>query len=76
MDELIIPYCILSDNKHIPDPRSVIQIAISDYRNSNISDKEISEHICRSLALLMQDHRMRIVCYNDTFHLVFSENKD
>lgn len=76
MDKPIIPYCVLDDNKHIPNPRSIIQIAISDYRNSDMSDKELSEHICNSLALLMQDHHSSIICYNDTSHLVFSKKKD
>lgn len=76
MDELVVPFCMLDDNKHLPNPRSIIQIAISDYRNSAISDKELSEHICNSLALLMKDYNLNIECYKDTFHLVFRENQN
>lgn len=76
MERPIIPFCELYNDNHIPDPRSIIQIAVSDYRNSNMSDKELSEHICNSLALLMKDYQLNIECYNDTSHLIFRENKD
>lgn len=72
----IVPFCKIEDNKYIPNPRSVIQIAVSDYRNSDLSDRELAEHICESLSLLMINHNVIIERYDDTSNLIFRENKD
>lgn len=72
----IAPFCKIEDNKYIPNPRSVIQIAVSDYRNSDLSDRELAEHICENLSLLMISHNVIIERYDDTLNLIFRENQD
>lgn len=68
----ITPFNSIANSKHFPDPRSIIQIALSDYRNSDLSDKELAKHICSSLMLLMSDHDLHIEVYSEGHHgLVF-----
>lgn len=71
----VTPFCVLADRKHVPDPRSIIQVAQSDYRYSDLQDRELAEHICSSLKLLMSDHNLHIEAYDDkSFHgLVFKQ---
>lgn len=61
----ITPFNEIVCNKHIPDPRSIIQVALSDYRSSNLSDKELAKHICSSLMLLMMDYGLNIEAYTN-----------
>lgn len=61
----ITPFCLLADRKHVPDPRSIIQVALSDYRYSDLQDRELAEHICSSLILLMSDHNLNIEVHGD-----------
>jgi len=72
-DYPIVPFSLVKDNKHLPDPRSIIQIALSDYRESQLSDKELAEHICDSLGLLMKEQNLTIEPYNNTTFLTFKE---
>lgn len=51
--EILIPFNNV-ENICIPNPRSVIQIAVSDTRSSHLSDKEMAEHICASLFHIMR----------------------
>lgn len=71
----VIPFNDIADGKHIPDPRSIIQVALSDYRNSDISDKELARHICSSLMLLMIDYALSIEAYtkDHPYGLVFKQ---
>jgi hypothetical protein len=72
----ILAFSALKSETHLPDPRSIIQIAVSDYRNSNLSDKELAEHICNSLSLMMADYDLVIASYKKSINLVFIENKN
>lgn len=60
----ITPFNDIANGWHIPDPRSIIQVALSDYRDSDLSDKELAKHICSSLMLLMLDHNLCIDVYD------------
>ncbi len=73
-DYPIIPFNLVKGNKHLPDPRSIIQIALSDYRKSELSDKELAEHICNSLGLLIKEQNLTIEPYNNTPYLTFKEH--
>lgn len=71
-----IPFNEIGESKHLPNPRSIVQIAVSDYRNSNLSDKELTEHICNSLALLMKDYNLKIKRYEENCTLMFVPNDE
>lgn len=73
-DYPIIPFNLMKDDKYLPDPRSIIQIALSDYRKSELSDKELAEHICNSLGLLMKERNLTIELYNNKPYLTFNEH--
>jgi len=74
-DVPIIPFNTIANNKHVPDPRSIIQIALSSYRNSGVSDEELATHICQSLMLLMTDYDLHIDVYNGNPHGLFFAQK-
>lgn len=56
----IVPFNDIADRKHLPDPRSIIQVALSDYRGSDLPDNELAKHICSSLMLLMMDYDLSV----------------
>lgn len=66
----IIAFSEIDGKKHLPNPRSIIQIALSDYRDSDLSDRELAEHICNSLSLLMNDFSM-VIDNIESFELIF-----
>ena len=72
MPHPIIAFNDIEPNKHLPDPRSIIQIALSDYRDSDLTDKELAEHICRSLSLIMTDFDLVIDTFNH-FNILFKK---
>ena len=71
-----IPFNEIGESTHLPNPRSVVQIAVSDYRNSALSDKELTEHICNSLALLMKDYNLKIKRYEGNLTLMCAPNEE
>lgn len=71
----VIPFCEIRDGVYIPNPQSIIQIALSNYRNSDLSDKELASHICGSLGTLMLGSNLKIETYNN-IRLTFKESKE
>lgn len=71
----ITPFNAIGNRKHIPDPRSIIQIALSDYRDSDLSDKELAKHICSSLMSLMMDYDLSVEVYTEEhpYGLIFKQ---
>ncbi len=69
-DYPIIAFSEIDGKKHFPNPRSIIQIALSDYRNSNLTDRELADHICNSLSLVMNDFCM-VIDNIKSFELIF-----
>ncbi|WP_321437302.1 hypothetical protein [uncultured Bacteroides sp.] len=55
-----LPFCLLPDGILIPDPRSIILVAISNNRDRNISDKELTDIICDSLNAIMSQNSLQI----------------
>lgn len=77
MDKIIpiVAFSSLDNGKCFPDPRSIVQIALSDYRDSSISNERLAEHICCSLAQMIMDYDLRIGCREKKYHLSFEDNK-
>ncbi len=48
MKQPIIPFDRI-DNFPVPCPRAVIQLALSDYRNSDMTDRELADYISECL---------------------------
>lgn len=74
MKEPIIPFNNISD-RNIPNPRSVIQIAVSDSRNRGMSDEELARHICASLFNIMSSNHAVIGCDNNSELLLFEKKQ-
>lgn len=68
-------FCSLKNGKHFPTPNSIIQVAVSDYRRSDISDREFAENICKSLSIIMEDYNLKLASFPG-LDLTFEEKQD
>lgn len=75
MDELIIPFDRVGD-VNVPNPRSVILVALADYRRSGCSDNELARHICASLYNVANSLHADIKLSDNAELLKFEEDKD
>ena len=73
MDKPICPFCELETGKYFPNPESVILSLVSEYRESDMTDKQFAEYICNSLGLLTRGNNLVIKPYGDTIKLVFEK---
>lgn len=71
----VIPFCEIREGVHIPSPQSIIQLGLSNYRKSDLSDRELADHICNSLGLLMMENNLKIELYKK-IKLTFKECKE
>ena len=74
MKEPTIPFNSVSGH-NIPNPRSVIQIAVSDSRNSGMSDEDMARYICASLYNILYSNEAVIGCDNNSELLLFEEKQ-
>lgn len=74
MKEPTIPFNNVS-GRNMPNPRSVIQIAVSDSRNRGMSDEELARHICASLYNILYSNNAVIGCDNNSELLLFKEKQ-
>ena len=75
MEDLIIPFDRVR-NINIPTPRSVILVALSDYRSSSCSNDELARHICASLYNIANSIHADIKPSDNAELLRFDECKD
>ena len=75
MDELMIPFDRVGD-VNVPNPRSVILVALADYRRSGCSDNELARHICASLYNVANSFHADIKPSDNAELLRFEEDKD
>lgn len=73
MNEPICPFCELEAGRYFPNPESVVLSLVSEYRNSDMTDKQFSEYICNSLGLLMRGNNLMIKPYGETIKLAFGK---
>ncbi len=75
MDNTILQFDSIGNGEHYPNVRSVVQIALSDYRFSEMTDKELTEHIMTALAYAMVKQNLKVVLFENTCKLVFRKCK-
>lgn len=70
----ILPLCI-GDDYVAPSPQSVLLIALSKYRESDLSDKELASFLCNNLYSFMSVNQLKICCIEspDTDELLIFE---
>lgn len=72
MKETTIPFNNVS-GRNMPNPRSVIQIAVSDSIGRSMSPEEIARHICASLYNILYSNEAVIGCDDNSELLLFEE---
>lgn len=72
-EKMIYPFSSVGD-KILVDPESQILKALSKYRDSEYSDKELARYIAKGLAATLYFHNAHIEQYNMTEGLEFKSN--
>lgn len=72
-EKMIYPFSIIGEYL-VVDPESQILIALSKYRHSEYSDKELARYISKGLAAILYFHNAHIEQYNMAEGIEFKGN--
>lgn len=75
MEKIMIPYQHI-DKCPVPCPMSVIQLALSDYRNSDMTDRELASYISECLYHILSRTSTVIEPVQDDMFLLFKKRNE